>query len=102
MAGLPHSGSLDRGAEEACLAGFFSCEPDTHSRQPDTFLGELRFDQPVVRLVRPDPTPAMLGTSSLHGLLVVLRDRVPPSCRTTRTSPVTGVGPHGRRTARSG
>ena len=77
MAGLPHSGSLDRGAEEACLAGFFSCEPDTHSRQPDTFLGELRFDQPVVRLVRPNPPPATMGTSPSHGVPLVLVDGVP-------------------------
>ena len=34
---------------------------DTHTRPPDTFLGELKLDQPVVWLVRPNPPLATMG-----------------------------------------
>ena len=52
MANSPDSGSLDQGAEELFMPGWLlSGEPDTHTGQPDTFLGELELDQPVVRLV---------------------------------------------------
>jgi hypothetical protein len=54
-----------------------SGEPDTHTRQPDTSWGELKLDQPVVRLVRPNPPPATMGTPPSHGFPLVLVDGVP-------------------------
>jgi hypothetical protein len=51
----PGSGSLDQGATELFVPGWLlSGERGTRTRQPDTSLGELEFDQPVVWLVRPN------------------------------------------------
>jgi hypothetical protein len=78
MANSPDSGSLDQGAEELFMPGWLlSGEPDTHTRQPDTSWGELKLDQPVVRLVRPNPPPATMGTPPSHGFPLVLVDGVP-------------------------
>src|SRR3954454_14193184 len=77
----PDSGSLEQGAEELFIPGWLlSGEPDTHTRQPDTSLGELKLDQSVVWLVRPNPPLATMGTSSVT--------RLPPGPRGRRA----GVG----------